>query len=232
MSISDEIKKQLIESLRGGAGGSGKVSAKELEQQLRSWMDVTSVQQPSGGSNTGQGRFTLTIHGLRVSQEIMTEIWRRYRAKTRQHYEKELVSGTNKDKYGVRTATGQTLGRMLHPDNTKIEDNRLEFQFPQVPRKPDKGGRKEIAEKQNWVAKQEQRNRNLAKRKKPPKPVYQWNKIQRGPKAGKDWAKEQKPKQYNEVPQYIAERKGKPIFLSDVEQIKDIVVDVIKKNIR
>jgi hypothetical protein len=135
----------------------------------------------------------------------MEKIWKQYLKLQRLYYEGELVSGTNTDEKGNLTATGQTLGRTGHRNDTQIDDNLISFQFPEAPRLGDKRKRQKTARDNQWK-----------------RPATQ---IQRGPRKGQPW----KPKKYNEVADYIEEMKKKPIMLADLESIELIIVTELTK---
>ena len=195
MSLSDEVKKRIIEALREAARKNGRVNMNELDQLILDGCDgiaEASTERPSGG---GLGKFTLTITGLPVPSETMTKIWKEYLILQRLYYENELgIYG------GSETSTGQTLGRTGHRNDTNIEDNKIEFQFPEEERLGDKQKRRKTARENQW---------------KLPS-----TKIQRGPRKGQTW----KPPKYNEVAGYIENMKDKPIMLTDLEVIKLIIV--------
>ena len=210
MSLSDEMKRRIIEALRNATRSTSRVPMEDVAKFIRDTIDNIPIEpRIERGSGGGHGRFTITVNGLPIDPEIMAKIWREYLKKQRQYYERELVSGTNKDKRtGELTATGQTLGRTGHRDDTDIETSRISFQFPIHPRLGDKKKRTKKARENQW--------------KLPP------TQIQRGPRKGQPW----KPKNYNEVTVHIEDMKGKSIMLTDLQVIKEIVIDELKKSVR
>ena len=151
-------------------------------------------------SGGGLGRFRITLTGLPVSQDIMRKIWRKYLQRHRRYYENTLGI-----RAGQKTSTGQTLGRTGHNDDTVIEENRVTFQFPIHPRLGDKKRRNKTARENNWKL-----------------PA---TKIQRGKRAGQPW----EPPKYNEVAEYIEEMKGQPVMFHDGQEIRQIVLDELRR---
>ena len=223
MSLNDEIKRRALQQIKRSVRQTGTSNAIKIIVK-----DVADDNINVGTSGGGGGQFSLTITGLRVVAETMEKIMHRYFTKARQYYTAELVSGTNRNALTSElTATGQTLGQ-FHKRNSTVEDNRFSFQFPIHPRGGDAKKRKERAKNNDWNGKQTQRNANLAKRNKEPKPILAWDAIQRGARKGQPW----KPKMYNEVAGYIEERKGKPIFFSNLQTIQEIIVTELIRELK
>jgi hypothetical protein len=223
-NFHNEIRQQIIESIHKTMYGQGiRINLKDLPDMLRGAVDnidaSADIEPPR--SSGGHGKFTLTIHNVKIAKEIMQNIWQRYQVIQQRYYKSVLGI-----RQGKKTSTGQTLGNIRGDkgsrNSTKINDSVIEFQFSDEERLGDKQDRVKRAEKMGWNI--PPKEPPLTKRGKPRKlkqHVLNAMAIQRGPRKGDPW----KPKKYNEVSVYIEKMKKRPIMFTNLEAIKLLVIN-------
>jgi hypothetical protein len=214
--LSDEIKSKVINAIRNSAHGSTPVNIKNLDKFIK---DAVKNMGKSGegvevsrSSNRYGASVTLYIRGLKVAEDIMQKIAKRYFNRQYRYMDEAVIPASHYEG-DKATATGQTRGRMRAQsltENLFIEESYFSFELPDAARSGDVRKRQATARKNRW------REKYHDSRGKP----IPASKLQKGKRKGQNY----EAKTYNEVAEYIEQRIGKPIFFTDPQEIKQIVV--------
>jgi hypothetical protein len=222
--LSDEIKSKVINAIKSSAHGSTPINIRNLDKFIKG--AVKNMGKSGEGVQIGQtvngsgASITLTISGLKVAADVMFNIAKRYFNRQYRYMDEAVIPASH---YGgdKPTATGQTRGRMRAQnltDNLELRESYFRFHMPDSERSGDVRKRQATARKNHWREKYHDSQG---------KPIPS-TKLQKGKRKGQNY----EPKTFNEVAGYIEQRIGKPIFFTDTQEIKQIVITELVRAMR